>query len=127
LGRAEETEGHINEALRLSPRHLVAHYWLLIAGAAKLQLSADAEAVDWLRRSIETNRSYPLTHFVLAAALALLGSMDDARAAAKAGLALDPSFTIRRYRNGAASDNPTYLASQERVYQGMRMAGVPEG
>jgi TolB-like protein/class 3 adenylate cyclase/Flp pilus assembly protein TadD len=126
MGRAEETEAHINEALRLFPRHVVAHYWLLIAGTAKLQLSADAEAVDWLRRSIETNCNYPLTHFVLAAALALLGSLDEARAVAKAGLALDPSFTIRRYRNGAPSDNPTYLASQERVYQGMRMAGVPE-
>jgi len=127
MGRAEETEAHINEAPRLSPRHLVAPYWLLIAGTAKLQLSADAEAVDWLRRSIEINCNYPLTHFVLAAALALLGSLDEARAVAKTGLALDPSFTTRRYRDGAPSDNPTYLASQERVYQGMRMAGVPEG
>ena len=100
---------------------------LLIVGTAKLHLSANAEAVDWLRRSIEANRTYPLTHFVLAAALALLGSLDEARAAAKAGLALDPSFTISRYRNGEPSDNSTYLASQERVYQGMRMAGVPEG
>ena len=62
-----------------------------------------------------------------AAALALLDSQDEARVAAKAGLALDQSFTIRRYRNGAPSDNPTYLDSQERVYEGMRMAGVPEG
>jgi tetratricopeptide (TPR) repeat protein len=92
MGRSEETEAHINEALRLCPRHLFTYYTLLIAGAAKLQLSADVEAVDWLQRSIETNRTYPLTHFVLAAALALLGSLDEARAAAKAGLALDPSL-----------------------------------
>jgi hypothetical protein len=25
------------------------------------------------------------------------------------------------------SDNPAFLACRERVYQGMRMAGVPEG
>lgn len=56
----------------------------------------------------------PLTHFVLAAALALLGLLEEAKAAAKAGLALDPSFTIRRYRRGAPSDNPDYLASRER-------------
>jgi tetratricopeptide (TPR) repeat protein len=97
-----------------------------LIGYAKLQLNADAEAVSCFRRSIEANRNYPVTHFALAAALALLGSQDEARAAAKAGLALDQSFTIRRYRNGAPSDNPTYLASQERVYQGMRLAGVPE-
>jgi hypothetical protein len=57
----------------------------------------------------------------------LLGSPDPASAAAKAGLALDPSFTIRRYRDGAYSDNPTFLAKRERVCEGMRLAGVPEG
>ena len=82
-----------------------------IVGFAKLQLGADAEAVAWLRRSIEANRNHPLAHFQLAAALALLGSLDEARAAAQAGLALDPSFTIRRFRANAPSDNPTYLAA----------------
>ena len=127
MGRAAETEAHINEAFRLSPRDIFAFNWLLLIGYAKLQLNADAEAVSCFRRSIEANRNYPVTHFALAAALVLLGSLDEARAAAKAGLALDQSFTIRRYRNGAPSDNPTYLASRERVYEGMRMAGVPEG
>ena len=127
MGRAEETEAHINEALRLSPRHLFAYHCLLMVGFAKLQLSADAEAVDWLRRSIEANRNYPLTHFVLASALALTGSLDEAKGAAKAGLALYPSFTIRRFRSGAQSDNPIYLAARERLYEGMRMASVPEG
>jgi tetratricopeptide (TPR) repeat protein len=63
-----------------------------------MQIGADAEAVDWLRRSIEANRNLPLTHFELAAALGLLGKLDEARAAAKAGLALDPHFAIRRLR-----------------------------
>ena len=80
-----------------------------------------------MRRGIEANRNFPIAHFFLAAALALLGALDEARAAAQAGLALNPSFTIRRYRTNAASDNPTYLAGRERIYEGMRMAGVPEG
>ena len=54
-------------------------------------------------------------------------SLDEARAAAQAGLALDPSFTLRRFRANATSDNPAYLAGRERFYEGMRMAGVPEG
>ena len=45
----------------------------------------------------------------------------------KAGLALNPGFTIRRLRATQSSDNPTYLAGRERMYEGMRMAGVPEG
>jgi TolB-like protein/class 3 adenylate cyclase len=127
LGRGEETEAHIQEALRLSPRDIFAHRWMMFAGAAKLGRGDDAEAVAWLRRSIEANRNFPLAHFLLSTALALLGSQDEARAVAKAGLALEPGFTIRRYRAGALSDNPNYLAGRERSYEGMRMAGVPEG
>jgi TolB-like protein/class 3 adenylate cyclase len=124
-GRAQETEGHVLEALRLSPRDTLAHGWMLTAGAAKLYLGRDEEAVAWLRRAIETNRNFPLAHFLLAASWAHLGQMSEARAATKAGLALDPTFTIRRFRTGASSDNPTYLSQRERVYEGMRKAGVP--
>jgi tetratricopeptide (TPR) repeat protein len=127
LGRGAETEAHIQEALRLSPRDIQAFMWMQYVGVAKLQLNADAEAVSWLRRSIEANRNYPFAHFALAAALALLGALDDAQAAAQAGLALDPSFTVRRFRASASTDNATYLAKRERVYEGMRIAGVPEG
>jgi hypothetical protein len=95
-------------------------------GAAKIHLGADAEAIGWLRRSIETNRNLPPAHFALAAASGLLGARDEARAAARAGLALNPSFTTRRLRSHKFSDNPTYLAGQERMCEGMRIAGVPE-
>jgi hypothetical protein len=36
-------------------------------------------------------------------------------------------FTISRFRAAAPSDNSTFLAQRERVYAGMREAGVPEG
>jgi TolB-like protein/class 3 adenylate cyclase/Tfp pilus assembly protein PilF len=92
MGRGQETEAHINEALRLSPRDTLAFLRMLYVGIAKGQLNADTEAAVWLRRSIEANRNYPPAHFYLAATLALLGSLDEARAAAKAGLALNPSL-----------------------------------
>jgi TolB-like protein len=129
LGRGAETEAHIKEAFRLSPRDVLAHRWFLSIGSAKTQLNADAEAVVWLRRSLDANRNYSIGHFVLAAGLARLGELDEARAQMQAGLALDPSFTIRRYRDIATawSDNRTYRAGRERVIEGMRLAGVPEG
>jgi TolB-like protein len=127
LGRGAETEAHVHEALRLSPRDTGAFRWIMLVGIAKAQVDAYEEAVVWLRRSIDANRNMPYTHFHLAAALALLGRMDEARAAAQAGLTLDPAFTIRRFQRQLSSDNPTYLAKRERVYEGMRMAGVPEG
>jgi len=126
LGHGAETEAHILEALRLSPRDTGAFRWMHYAGFAKLVLGADTEAVTWLRRCLEANRNYPIVHFHLAAALALLGSSEEARAAVGAGLALDPTFTIRRMR-GRLSDDPTFRAGSKRVNEGMRMAGVPEG
>jgi tetratricopeptide (TPR) repeat protein len=103
MGQSAETEGHILEAFRLSPRDMIAYLWMYFVGAAKLQLGADAEAVAWLRRSIEANRNFPVSHFALAAALGLLGAIDEARAAAKAALALNPGYTIRRLRIAAKS------------------------
>jgi TolB-like protein/class 3 adenylate cyclase len=126
-GRAEETEAHVQEALRLSPRDSFAYQWMARVAANKLNLGADAEAAQWARRSIEANRNYPLAHFWLAAALAQLGRLDEAQQAVQPGLALAPGFTLARYRAGVQSDNPTYLAQRERIIEGMRKAGVPEG
>src|SRR5450631_2612101 len=119
LGRPAETEGHVLEALRLSPRDIFALRWMMFVGFAKLLLRADEEAANWLGRGIETNRNYPLAHFLLASALALLGKVDQAKAAAQGGLALHPYFTIRRYRTNLSSNDPTYIAGRERIYDGM--------
>jgi Flp pilus assembly protein TadD len=66
---------------------------------------------------------------LLSAALARLGRIDDARSAAKAGLALNPAFTIARARAlwTAYTDDPTFLTQIEPRFEGLRMAGVPEG
>lgn len=85
------------------------------------------EAVAWFRRSTEANPNYPGALFGLAAALAKTGELSEARLATKSGLALLPGFTIRRVRAREPSDNPTYLAAREHSFEGMRLAGVPEG
>jgi tetratricopeptide (TPR) repeat protein len=63
IGRAEETELHIAEALRLSPRDTMAYVWMTIAGTAKRHLGVWEEAVAWFRRAIEANRNFPQPHF----------------------------------------------------------------
>jgi TolB-like protein len=126
LGRGGETEAHVEQALRLSPRDTYVYVWALIVGFAKLHLKADAEAIVWFRRSLEANRNHPNVHFFLAAALAQLGELDDARTAAQAGLALNPSFSIRLFRTSLYGNHPVYLAGRERLYEGLRLAGVPE-
>jgi tetratricopeptide (TPR) repeat protein len=114
--------------LRLSPRDTLAYIWMGIAGSAKTYLGSREQAVAWFRRTIEANRNYPLAYFHLAAALAQLGRLDEAHSAVKAGFAVNPSFTISRARAAwtALSDDPTYPAHLEPIFEGMRKAGVPE-
>jgi TolB-like protein/class 3 adenylate cyclase len=121
LGRGEETEAHVMEALRLSPRDTFAYRWIFMVGAAKLRLEADHEAVAWLRRSVEANRNFPTAHFFLAAALILTGAQEQAEAEMRAGLALDPAFTISRMLTPI--DHETF---RKRMIEALRKAGVPE-
>jgi tetratricopeptide (TPR) repeat protein len=128
VGRNDETEAHVLEALRISPRDTFAWVWMAIVGIANLHSGRDEDAVAWLSRSIELNPNTPVPHFCLAAALARLGRLGEAREAARAGLELNPTFNIAQVRRSIAfSDNPVFRAGRERLCEGMRLAGVPEG
>jgi TolB-like protein len=128
IGRAEDSEAHIAEALRLSPRDTQAYTWMNMAGLAKLHLGCWDQAVAWFRREIEANRNNPPAYLNLAAALAQLGRLDEAHSALKAGLSLNPAYVISRIRDAwtARSADPTFLAKLEPIFEGMRKAGLPE-
>jgi TolB-like protein/class 3 adenylate cyclase/tetratricopeptide (TPR) repeat protein len=128
LCRGAETELHVNEALRLSPRDVMAYSWMLYVGLAKFQIEAYPEAVAWFRRSIEANPNYPIVPHNLAAALAKVGDMSNARAVMKTAMVLNPRFTISRVRaiTITISDNPIYIAGRERFFEALRLLGAPE-
>jgi TolB-like protein/class 3 adenylate cyclase len=127
LGRSQEAEAHIAEAIRLSPRDPNRSVFFFAVGAADLYLGRCERAADWCRKAIEANPIYELPYFYLAAALALAGRQDEAEAAASAAMRLHPHFRIAKFRAEAFGDSPIYLAQRERLYEGMRKAGVPEG
>jgi tetratricopeptide (TPR) repeat protein len=128
VGRAEETEAHIAEALRLSPRDTGAYAWLFAVGLATGALGSYEQAVGWFQRSIEANRNFPHAHFFLASGLALLGRVDDARAAVKAGLALNPAYTMSRDRAlwTWVGNSQTFVGQLDLYFDGLRKAGAPE-
>ena len=128
IGRAEETEAHIDAALRLSLRDTLAYVWMTYAGVAKNYLGGYEQAVPWFRRAIEVNRNFAHPHFVLGVALAQLARLEEARSSVKAGLALNPTFTVTRARAlwTATSGDPTYLTGLEPAFDGLRNAGLPE-
>jgi TolB-like protein/class 3 adenylate cyclase len=127
-GHTEETEAHINEALRLSPRDTMAYVWITFVGLAKLQLGNCEQAVASFRQAVEANRNYPVAYLMLAVALAKLGRLDEARSAVRAALTFNPDFSISRARSAwtAMSDDPTFLTLLDIIFDGLRKAGVPE-
>jgi TolB-like protein len=127
VGRGEETAGHIEDALRLSPRDTAVCLWRAFNGSAKVFIAKNEEAVGELRRAIEANGNFAVAHFYLAVALAELGRLDEARLEARKGLSMDPTFTIRRYRADAPSDNPIFLSRRKQIYEIMRRVGLPRG
>ncbi|MGH7075572.1 MAG: adenylate/guanylate cyclase domain-containing protein, partial [Stellaceae bacterium] len=114
-GRAEETQAHIDEAFRISPRDPEAYVWHFLAGLGKLLLGRDQEAALALQKAVEANRNSPPQYFYLAAALALTDRMAEARAAATAGQALDSGFTIASRLAVLVSSHPTYVAQMARI------------
>ena len=77
----------------------------------------------------QANPNNPMSHVFLAAALAQFGRPEEARAATRTALTINPQATITRFRAaiGSISDNPVFLAGHDRVVEGSRMAGMPEG
>jgi tetratricopeptide (TPR) repeat protein len=112
--------------MRLSPRDPELGRWHFYLGAAGLYGGRLAEAIDQLQKSVQLDPDYNLAHLFLASALALEGHHADAAVARDAGLGLDPTFTVARYRANPRSNNATHLAQRERIYMGMQKAGVPE-
>jgi TolB-like protein/cytochrome c-type biogenesis protein CcmH/NrfG len=116
-GHPEETERHVREALRVSPHDTEAYDWVAVIAYAKQRLGAYEDALGFFRQSMELNPNYATGRFLMAADLVELGRVDEARAEVQAGLALNPGFTIRRYRAGAQSDNPDFLKRRERIIE----------
>jgi TolB-like protein len=127
LGRAGETRAHVAEAMRLCPRDPLLFHWHFLIGVADVYLGRVVHGLVSLRKSVEINPNWALSQFVLAGALALAGLFTEAAEVCAVARRLAPNFTIAKFRAEAVSDNPVYLAQRERFYEGLRLAGVPEG
>jgi TolB-like protein/DNA-binding winged helix-turn-helix (wHTH) protein len=128
LGRPEEAAKPVERAIRLSPRDPNVHHWFAFIGIAELHLGHFAEAVSWLRRAVEADTGTPtaLMHACYVSALALAGYAAEARAALIEFHNSFPSASIESLRKTAHSTEPAFLAQRERLYEGLRTAGLPE-
>ena len=127
LGRGAETEAHINEAFRLSPRDTTAYRVVDVGRLRQVAARCRCRSSHLAAPGLEANRNY--SSRISISRLLWRGSASWTRRGlpCRRDLRSIQRFTIRRYRGNPSSDNPTYLAGRERRFDGMRMAGVPEG
>ena len=127
LGRPDRALELADKAIRLSPRdpHLRILYHM--RGWSFFMKRQDDQAIEWLRRA---EGGTVFTELILAAALALTGQQSDAHETLKRYLAVKgvTSTTIAQLRKQQLSlaDNPTWVAYNERLFEGLRKAGMPE-
>jgi len=126
VGRPEETEGYVRQALRRSPRDRLTFIWFAVVGASKLHLGVYDDAATWLTQSAAINPNFASTRFLLAAAFGQLDRTAEAFAEAQTALALNPGFTISLFRAYPECDNAVFREQRHNIYDGLRKAGVPE-
>jgi adenylate cyclase len=79
LGRAEEAQADLEQAIRTSPRDPRLCIMLCHMGVAKLYIGQDQEAIELLRRAVSANPEYTTSYLHLAPAYALVGDLEKAR------------------------------------------------
>jgi tetratricopeptide (TPR) repeat protein len=130
MGHPEKTIEIADWAIRLSPRDPLLPFIYVFKGLAYVALKEDAQAINAYRRAVAMAPEYNNAQRLLAAALALNGQEAEAREVLQRYLSLPTTQikTISQWRAfaGTLSDNPAVVASNERLLEGLRKAGMPE-
>ena len=122
-GEEDDARAHLDRAIRLSPRDPSLPFWTLARVISALVAGRDG---DYLAEAQALSEGAP--DFVggwrhVAAACAIAGRADDARAAVARALALVPGDTIGNVAARVPIADP---AARERHLDGLRRAGYPE-
>jgi adenylate cyclase len=127
LGRPDRALELADKAIRLSPRDPFLRSLYHMKGWAFFMKRQDEQAIEWLQRA---EGGDVFTELILASALALTGRDADAHKTLKRYLAVNgiTSRTIAQLRKQQLSiaDNPTWVAYNERLFEGLWKAGMPE-
>jgi adenylate cyclase len=128
-GRAAESIAEEETALRLSPRDPGRNMWQYGICHAYTHLAQWEKAIEWCQKSIATDAGTWFPYVDLAAASAWLGHDTEAKAAIAGLLKVYPGFTVQSFADMAArvTYNPTFADQIQRILEGLRKAGLPEG
>jgi adenylate cyclase len=127
LGHSEDGLAGVEKALRLSPRDPDVPWWQFYMCHLHTHLAQWEQAIPWCSKAAAglPQVFYPLVD--LAAANAWAGHDKEAKDAAAQLQKVYPGFTVQTWASIHWSDDPTFNAQYQRIVEGLRKAGVPEG
>jgi adenylate cyclase len=131
LGEFDKSVEYLDKAIRLSPYDRAVPYWYGAKAQASFGLKRYDQAIEQLRKVIAINpNDIPWAHTMLVAALALTHHDAEAGEALQRYLALPSSGPLKTIAAVKAHDDSQHWLPaevSERVYDGLRKAGMPEG
>ena len=123
LGDPETAIEHAERAMRLSPLDISMWVAESVMANACMQLGNYEEALAWARKTARRHPDNLPAHHVLAASAAQLGRRQEAEAAVRDVLEMDPALTIARLKEIYPVARYKNL---EGFIEGLRKAGLPE-
>lgn len=125
-GRPDEALAPIERAMRISPYDAKFFVWQAYAGVAHLHLGHDSVAVELFSKLVAGYPQVPFFRLFLAGALGVSGRIQEARAEMDQLLRMQPELTLSRFRSVEPSDAPAFFKQRQHLYEGLRLAGMPE-
>lgn len=126
LGRPDEALPPIERAMRISPYDSKLFVWQTYAGVAHLHLAHDAAAVELFSKVVAGQPQISIFRLFLAGALGVSGRLQEARAEMQEVMRMTPDLTLARFRSLEPSNARAFLAQRQHLYEGLRLAGIPE-
>ena len=126
MGDARLAIRPLETCIELSPRDRRLSTLTRNLALARLHLGEDQKGLHLGERSIHQHPVWPRSYETLAAAYAVCGLMDDARATVDVLLKHWPGYSIAQHRIEMMSTRPAFLAQRERLLEGLMRAGLPE-
>jgi adenylate cyclase len=128
LGHSEDGFSGVETALRLSPRDPADVPWLqYYICHLHSHLAQWDQAIEWCSKSVAGLPQVWFPYVDLAAANAWAGHDKEAKDAAAQLQKVYPGFTVQTFAGMHWTDDPTLNAQYQRIVEGLRKAGVPEG
>ena len=127
FGRAEDGFAEVETAFRLSPRDPGAPWWQFYMCVLHNHLAQWEQAIPWCEKSIAGIPQVFYPYVELAAAFAWAGHDKEAKETVAQLQKVQPGYTVQTWAGRHMSDDPTYKAQYQRVVEGLRKAGLPEG